>query len=84
MRHIAWVWALVFLAFSAGSFMAYAEGQPSVEIGKKLFAETPLGTNGKFCASCHKTTENIIKDTAKHPDDPGLKMVLIRQLNVTI
>lgn len=75
MKHIAWVWALVFAA-SLWSCTALAEGLPSVKTGKKLFHGTSLGANGKSCASCHKTIENIKKDTAKYPEDPALKNVI--------
>ncbi len=75
MKHTAWVWALVFVA-SLWSCTACAGSQPSVKTGEKLFYETSLGTNGKSCASCHKTTENIKKDTAKYPGDPALKNVI--------
>ncbi len=72
---IAWVFALVFIVFSV-CYTAYADSGPSVETGKKLFYGTFLGTNGKSCGSCHKTTENIKKDTAKYPEDPALKNVI--------
>ena len=75
MKHITWVWALVFAA-SFWSYTACAESQPSAKIGKKLFYGTSLGTNGKSCASCHKTIKNIKKDTAKYPGDPALKDVI--------
>ncbi len=75
MKRTAWVLALVFLVFSV-CYTAYADGGPSVETGKKLFYGTSLGTNGKSCATCHKTTENIKKDTAKYPGDPALKNVV--------
>lgn len=77
MKHIALVWAaLAIIAFCGGSYVAYADNPPSVELGKKLFNGTSLGTNGKSCASCHKTDENIKKDAARHPDASGLKNVI--------
>jgi cytochrome c len=77
MKHISLVWAaFAVIAFCHGSYVAYAENSPSVEAGKKLFNSQFLGTNGKSCAACHNTDENIKKDVAKHTDDAGLKEVI--------
>lgn len=77
MKHVALVWAaLAVIAFCHGSYVAYAENSPSIDAGKKLFNSPFFGTNGKSCASCHNTDENIKKDVAKHPDDAGLKDVI--------
>jgi cytochrome c len=77
MKNISLVWAaFAVIAFCHGSYTAYAENSPSVEFGKKLFTGTSLGTNGKACATCHNTDENIKKDAAKYPDDASLKNVI--------
>jgi mono/diheme cytochrome c family protein len=77
MKHVALVWAaFAVIAFCHGSYVAYAENQPSVAAGKKLFNDPSLGTNGKSCASCHRTDENIKRDAARHPEDSSLKSVI--------
>ena len=77
MKHISLVWAaLAVFAFCHGSYVAYADNPPSVAVGKKLFNDPSLGTNGKSCASCHNTDENIKKDAVRHPDDASLKNVI--------
>jgi len=48
------------LTLSAYTVAANADpAKPSVELGKKLFSDPKLGTNGSSCSTCHFSEEKI-------------------------
>ncbi len=60
MLHAALVLSLLaaFLLFIP--FTSYSQDKkPSAELGKKLFSDTSLGTNGRSCSTCHASEKKI-------------------------
>jgi len=50
-----------FFVLNQPALSADKSTKPSVELGKKLFNDPSLGTNGKSCATCHASDDNIAK-----------------------
>jgi len=68
-----------------GGRTAAAEGpQPSVEMGKKLFSDPALGTNGKTCATCHASDAAIAGLASKKSWFGGEAGTLEQAVNICI
>ena len=51
---------LLLAAFVLTPYISSAqEKKPSAELGKKLFSDSSLGTNGKSCSTCHPSRKKI-------------------------
>ena len=75
--------AVVF-AFGQPSASAQENGKPSIKLGKKLFNDPDLGTNGKTCASCHASDDAIAGLAAKKTWFGGKAKTLEQAVNICI
>lgn len=63
----------------------FAQGKkPTVELGKKLFNDTALGTNGKSCAMCHPSDDKIAELADKKEWFGGNAKTLEQAINICI
>lgn len=81
MKRIAYL--AICLAVLALSLTAYA-AEPSVELGKKLFNDPALGTNGKTCATCHPSEKKVGELAARGTWFGGKAKMLEQAINFCI
>ncbi|MBI5191411.1 MAG: cytochrome C [Nitrospirae bacterium] len=72
------------LAVLALSLPAYAEDAPSAELGKKLFNDPALGTNGKSCATCHPSEKKVGELATRGTWFGGRAKTLVQANNICI
>ena len=77
--------AAIFVFAAAGmSYAADEAVKPSVELGKKLFSDTGLGTNGRSCATCHADEAKIGEYAARGTWFGGQATTLGQAVNTCI
>ncbi len=89
MRGIACLFAGLFVLAALGSAnyspaMAGEAQKPSVELGKKLFNDPSLGTNGKACSTCHQSEEKVGVLAAKGVWFGGRARTLEQAINICV
>jgi cytochrome c len=60
------------------------EVKPTVELGKDLFGDPSLGTNGKTCATCHPSEKKVGALAAKGTWFGGSAKTLEQAINICI
>ena len=60
------------------------ENQPSVELGKKLFFDSSLGTNGRSCSTCHPSSKKVGELAARGTWFGGKAKTLEQAINICI
>lgn len=55
------VFVTALIAFVVAATPAIAADAPSIELGKQLFNNTNLSTNGKSCSTCHPDGSGLVK-----------------------
>jgi cytochrome c peroxidase len=66
-------------------FASYAqEDKPSAALGKKLFSDTSLGTNGRSCATCHPSRKKIAELADRGTWFGGKAKTLEQAINICI
>jgi cytochrome c peroxidase len=58
--------------------------KPSVELGKKLFSDPSLGTNGSTCSGCHPSEAQVAQLAAKKEWFGGKAKTLEQAINICI
>ncbi|HLB24783.1 MAG TPA: cytochrome C [Nitrospirota bacterium] len=71
------------LFLGSASFAAEA-AKPSIELGKKLFSDTSLGTNGRTCSACHPSEKDIAGLANKKAWFGGSAKTLEQAINICI